>query len=215
MFKTLDELIKEIKEKARPYYFKENGQPFDDIHDWGHMLRVYGAAKKILEHEPKANRGEVLIAAILHDMGRSIGGEETHAENSYELAKKLLGQYKNDFLKLGLDLEKTLLIIRFHSIAHICREPLVAGTLEYNIMTDADKIDMFGPSGILRVPIAVAYVESEAVYWSVERLLEESKPDKFYFQSEGGKIVGQKYKDYLKKFVDDFNAQREEFETED
>ena len=211
---NLDQLIETIKIAAKPYYIKEDGQPFDDIHDWNHMRRVYGAAKKILEHEPKANRGEVLISAILHDIGRSMGGEQNHAENSYKIAQDLLAPFKDDFENLKIDLEKVLLIIRYHSIAHICEDKKVAGTLEFNIMTDADKIDMFGPSGVLRVPTAVAYARRGVVYWAIDRLLEESDPEKFYFQSEGGKIVGQKYKDYLRKYVDDFNAQRAEFEID-
>jgi len=40
-----------------------------------------------------------------------------------------------------------------------------------------------------------------------------SKDEKFSFQSEAGKKIGQKYKDFLKKFVEDLKSQRSEFEN--
>ncbi len=213
MSKNLDQLIQEVKDAARPFYFKENGESFDDVHDWNHMKRVYGACVEILEHEPAANKGEILIGAILHDIGRSKSGSKPHAEFSYELAEPLMVQFESDFKELGMDLEKVLLMVRYHSVAHICPEAKIAEALEFNILTDADKIDMFGASGVLRQPIAQARIQEKVVYWAIDRFVAESDPNQFEFRSEGGRKIGQKYKDYLKKFVDDINLQRQKFES--
>jgi len=203
---TEEQLISEIKTKARPYYINDQNLPFDDVHDWGHMQRVYGAAWEILEHEPLANRAEVLIAAILHDSGRC-KDIEPHAEESFKIAKALLEPYRKDFESLNIDLEKTLLIIKYHTVAHICPDERIAKAVEFNIMTDADKIEMFGASGILRSPIAQAYKMKPVVQWSIDRINALSEDDQFVFQSRGGKILGQKYKDYMKSFIKELDDQ--------
>jgi 5'-deoxynucleotidase YfbR-like HD superfamily hydrolase len=211
----LDLLLTKIEEVVKPYYVKKNGLAYDDIHDWSHVKRVYGACVKMLEIELKANRGEVLIAALLHDVGRSTKGDvKVHAESSYEIGKCILKSYQNDFEANNMDLEKVLLMVKYHSIAHICPDKEIADSLEFNIFTDADKIDMFGPLGILRISVGIAYLNSEdsSVDQSVNMLELMSKDDKFTFQSKAGKIVGQKYKDYLKKYISDIKSERQELE---
>jgi HD superfamily phosphodiesterase len=214
MSRNLDTIIAEIKKAVQPFYINAQGEPYDDIHDIHHMQRVYGACVKMLALEPNANKGEVLISALLHDIGRSKGGEKVHAAFSYEIAKGLIEPYKDDFVENDIDLEKVLLMVKYHTVAHICPDQNIADSIEFNIFTDADKIDMFGPCGALRVPIATAYHGVPTVYWAIKRLEDESSSDKFQFQSEVGKKIGQKHKDYLKKYIEDIKAQRAEFESE-
>jgi len=210
---NLDELLKELEEKVKVYYIKEDGHPFDDLHDWAHMKRVYNACVKMLELEPSANRGEVLIAALFHDTGRSKGSDDsTHAEDSYEIAKEVLPTYVEDLKANNIDLEKVTLMVKYHTIAHMCPDKKIGESLEFNIFTDGDKIDMFGPMGIIRVVVGRAYYNKEVLYWSLERMEKMAKPDEFQFQSEVGRTIGQKQKDYYKIFMDDLKAQREEFE---
>jgi len=211
---NLDQLIEEIKFKAKPFYMSEEGVAYDDIHDWNHMRRVYGAAKKMLEIEPKANRGEVLLAAILHDIGRANDRQASHAEISYNLAKEFLPEYQTEFLANNIDLEKVLKMVRYHSIAHICPDKAIAESLEFNILTDADKVDMFGALGMVRVPIAEAYKQPQVVYHTYEHLAKMTDPNNFQFRSEAGRKIGQKYKDYSEKFVKDLEAQQQEFELD-
>ena len=177
------------------------------------MKRVYGACEKMLEIEPRANKGEVLAAALLHDIGRSKGSEADHARFSYEIAQDFMAEYREMLKNNNIDLEKVLLMVKYHTVAHICPDPKIAESLEFNLFTDGDKIDMFGPSGALRVPIATAYKGEPTVYWAIKRIEEMSKDEKFSFQSEAGKKIGQKYKDFLKKFVEDLKSQRSEFEN--
>lgn len=210
---TLDLLLANIEEDVKDYYINENGLPFDDVHDWFHMKRVYGACEKMLALEPKANRGEVLISALLHDVGHSKGGEiETHAEASFEIGRNILSSYTDDFEANDIDLEKVLLMVKYHTIAHICPDKNIAGTLEFSIFTDGDKIDMFGPAGVLRLTTGSAHIRKQSVYWVIDRLETMSKESNFVFQSEAGRTVGQKYKDYLGKYILELKAQRQEFE---
>lgn len=210
---NLDDLLKELEEKVKAYYVKEDGHPFDDLHDLAHVKRVYNACLKMLELEPSANRGEVLIAALFHDTGRSRGGDDSvHAEDSYEIAKEVLPAYTEDLNANNIDLEKVTLMVKYHTVAHMCLDPKIAESLEFNIFTDGDKIDMFGPMGIMRVAVGRAYYNKEVLYWLLERMEKMAKPDEFQLQSKAGQIIGQKQKDYCKIFVDAIRAQREEFE---
>lgn len=210
---SLDELLKELEEKVKTYYIKEDGHPFDDVHDFAHMKRVYGACLKMLELEPSANRGEVLIAALFHDTGRSKGGNDAvHAEDSYEIAKEVLPNYAQELKENNIDLEKVILMVKYHTIAHMCPDPKIAESLEFNIFTDGDKIDMFGPMGIMRVTVGRSYHDKETLYWLLDRLEKMGQPDAFQFQSKAGKTIGQKQKDYFKSFISSIRSQREEFE---
>lgn len=211
---NLDELLKLIEEKVKPYYIKPDGQPFDDVHDWAHMKRVYGACLKMLKIEPSANRGEVLMAALLHDTGRSRGNtDEVHAEDSYLIAKEILPVLASDFNKNNIDLEKVLLMVRYHTVSHLCPDVKIAASLEFNIFTDGDKIDMFGPMGILRVAVGRAYNSYEAMSPLLTRLEKMAQTNEFKLQSKAGQIIGQKQKDYYKSFMDALNDQRKEFES--
>jgi len=209
---TLNELLIEIEAKVKPFYIKADGSAHDDVHNWLHMKRVYGACEKMLALEPSANRGEVLVAALLHDTGRSRGVEADHALHSYEIGQEILPDLTEEFIKNNIDLEKVLLMVKYHTIAHVCPDKMIADSLEFNIFTDGDKIDMFGPIGVVRVAVGYAYNHNQAFDKTIGRLVQSARDDNFQFQSEAGKKIGQKYKDFLKKFVKDIEDQRQEFE---
>lgn len=199
----IDELIKQIKKELEPIY--EKPETLDEIHDWDHVLRVYGACEKILELEPRANRYEVLIAALLHDVGRSPKMEKPHAELSYEFSSDYLKKFQDILAANHLNYQKILGIIKNHTIAHLCKEE-VCQTLEFKITTDADKIDMFGPCGVVRV-----MASGGGLYKNLNQLRKQALPNEFLLQSEGGRQLGKKYKDYLAQFIADFDAQNDFF----
>lgn len=211
--KTLQLLIDEIKLAVKPYYIREDGTAYDDLHDWAHMTRVYGACCKMLALEPSANRGEVLIAALLHDIGRQ-NIKEPHAEESYIFSEQVLASFVSDFEDLKIDLEKVRLMVKYHSVAHICPDYEISDSIEFNIFTDADKMDMFGAWGILRISLTFASKGRPALYATIAELKKMANPDRFQFQSKPGQIVGQKYKAELKHFIDSLEAQSKDFELE-
>lgn len=209
---TLNELLIEIEAKVKPFYIKDDGLAYDDVHDWLHMKRVYGACEKMLALEPGANRGEVLVAALFHDTGRSRGVEADHALHSYEIGQEILPGFSEEFVKNNIDLKKALLMVKYHTIAHICPDKNIADSIEFNIFTDGDKIDMFGTIGVVRVAVGYGYNHKQAFDKTIDRLIKSARDDNFQFQSEAGKKIGQKYKDFLKKFIQDIESQRQEFE---
>lgn len=114
-------------------------------HDWEHTLRVYGLAVHIAKKE-KADMDVVRLAAILHDIARSIedssNGRVDHARQGALMAMKIL-------MKNKVPLEKTANII--HCIAsHRFRGKLKPRTKEAKCLFDADKLDSIGAVGIGR-----------------------------------------------------------------
>lgn len=211
--KNLEQLIEEMKLAVKPYYIKEDGTAYDDLHDWAHMTRVYGACCKMLVLEPSANRGEILIAALLHDIGRQ-NIKEPHAEESYIFSEQVLAPFVSDFEDLKIGLEKVRLMVKYHSVAHVCPDYAISDSLEFNIFTDADKMDMFGAWGILRISMTYLKEGSPDLYRSINKIKALADPNRFQFQSKPGQIVGQKYKAELKLFLDDLEAQSKDFELE-
>src|SRR6266487_2220456 len=68
----------------------------DDLaHGWEHVQRVYSMALYLAEREA-ANRFIVGTAALLHDLGRTVGGDisQHHADISVKLARELLTNYQ-------------------------------------------------------------------------------------------------------------------------
>src|SRR2546423_2973984 len=68
----------------------------DDLaHGWEHVSRVYALALRIGEQE-NANRFVVGVAALMHDLGRTVQADSTkhHADLSVALAKELLATYQ-------------------------------------------------------------------------------------------------------------------------
>src|SRR2546421_6794448 len=67
----------------------------DDLaHGWEHVTRVYALALNIAEQE-SANRFVVAMAALMHDLGRTVQANNIthHADLSVALAKELLATY--------------------------------------------------------------------------------------------------------------------------
>ena len=116
---------------------------FTDLaHGWEHVYRAYHLSLRIAEQE-HANRFIVGMAALLHDVGRTIQEpKKPHAERSAILATKLLAQYD-----LPHETQQSIL----HAIlAHNYRRGVTPATLEARVLYDADRLDSMGASGLMR-----------------------------------------------------------------
>jgi uncharacterized protein len=115
----------------------------DLAHGWEHVGRVYKLALHIARQEG-ADIFIVGMAALLHDLGRSVQHNETqhHADLSAELARDLL-QYHH------VPIEKQQAIL--HAIiAHSFSRGIQPRTLEAQVVRDADRLDGLGAIGIMR-----------------------------------------------------------------
>jgi len=118
--------------------------PLDDLaHGWEHVDRVYTLALQLAEQEG-ANRFIVGAAALMHDLGRTVGHHTTvhHADLSVTMARELLANHN-----VPAHIQEAILhAIASHSFSRGI-EPL---TLEACVVRDADRLDALGAVGILR-----------------------------------------------------------------
>ncbi|MFW9876114.1 MAG: HD domain-containing protein [Candidatus Thorarchaeota archaeon] len=138
-------LEKETISIVRNYAFDNSEK--DDIHGFPHVERVYNMCLQ-LGKELGANLFVLKIAALLHDIGRT-GKEKTnndfnHANISADMALNFLNSI--DFMILENDIENVIHCIKAHSFSN----NVVPRTLEAKILSDADKIDALGATGLYR-----------------------------------------------------------------
>ena len=117
----------------------------DMAHDPQHMYRVLKIAMDIADHEPEANRGILVVACLLHDIGRKAQHDDPslcHAEVGGEMAYAFLTQE-------GLDTD-TAEAVRIAIQSHRFRSKRAPESIEAQILFDADTIDVTGAIGIAR-----------------------------------------------------------------
>jgi uncharacterized protein len=134
----------DILSKVRTFAY--NNSEKNDIHGFKHVERVLKLSSEI-GAVLNANLPVIKIAALLHDVGRSLKKEDevkNHAEISAELAENFI--IKNNFDITIEDVENILHCIRAHSFSNDL-EPI---TLEAKILSDADKLDALGAIGLYR-----------------------------------------------------------------
>ena len=133
-------------------------------HDFQHALRVYKNAEMIAEEENQLVDLEiVLTAALLHDLIVYPKGSiktESSADESAEIAKKILLQHKNYPRN---KIEKVAEIIRTHSYSKKINPP----SLEGKILQDADRLDAIGAIGLARA-FSVGGSENRSLYNPVD-----------------------------------------------
>lgn len=114
-------------------------------HDWDHSRRVYRLCERIGPVEG-ADMDVLRIAALLHDIGRSVqdsaNGSVCHAEKGAELAAPLIA----DLSITPTQKENVIHCIR----AHRYRGSHVPETVEARVLFDADKLDAIGAVGVAR-----------------------------------------------------------------
>ena len=134
----------EILSKVRTFAY--NNSEKNDIHGFKHVERVLKLSSEI-GVALNANLPVIKIAALLHDVGRSIIKEDevkNHAEISAEIAENFI--IKNNFNIVIEDVENILHCIRVHSFSNDMKPK----TLEAKILSDADKLDALGAIGLYR-----------------------------------------------------------------
>jgi uncharacterized protein len=123
-------------EQARHHYAEA-----DTVHDFDHVLRVHALAQRIGRAEG-ADIGVVEAAALLHDVGRAraeAAGRD-HAAFAAERAREILAPCPPSQVEAVL-----------HAIAaHRFRGGPTPGTLEAQVLFDADKLDAIGAIGVAR-----------------------------------------------------------------
>ena len=128
-------------------------------HDFQHILRVYKNAEMISKQEESVDLDIVLAAALLHDLVVYPKGSSktiNSADDSAEIAKKILLEYKNYPRE---KIEKVADAIRTHSYS----KRSVPSTLEGKILQDADRLDAIGAIGIART-FSVGGSENRSLY---------------------------------------------------
>ncbi len=136
----MNSMDKEEFSRIRELYGEEDVIPAHSFDN--HVLEVYRNAKKLLEDED-VDSEVVKYSALLHDVGRHISGEESHAEKGAEKANEFLIE------QLGKDssfAERVSECIRFHSNRPHLKPP----TREAEILWTADKMDAMGATGLCR-----------------------------------------------------------------
>lgn len=117
----------------------------DMAHDPQHIYRVLKLAMDIADHEETADRGILVIACLLHDIGRKAQREDPslcHAEVGGEMAYRFLIQQG-----IGPEIAGA---VRDAIQAHRFRSRHKPETIEAKILFDADTIDATGAIGIAR-----------------------------------------------------------------
>ncbi len=128
-------------ERAREWYPQR-----DPVHGFDHIQRVYRMAERLAQAEG-ADLEIVRAAALLHDIeGSHPAGEErhNHHQQSADIAAEILREE-------GWPEERIAAVqhcIRAHRYRDT-REP--PATLEAKVLFDADKLDVLGAIGVVRV----------------------------------------------------------------
>jgi uncharacterized protein len=170
----------EAKRLVRKKFEKEKR---DGSHDFTHVERVLKYAEMLAKKE-RADLEAVRYAALFHDYVREAKHEikGDHANLSAEAVKKILPRY--------VEKEKIPAILRAIR-CHSRRSGVKPKTLEDKIMWDADKLDGFGPIGVVRYLILGEYL-GWPIKKSVQHALAELKVLRkmAFFYTKTGKKLG-------------------------
>lgn len=140
-------------QQARSWYSNS-----DPVHDFAHIERVYQMADKLAVEEG-ADLEIVHAAALLHDAEGSTSGSESRADHhhaSADFAAEILS-------KEGWPADRIAAVqhcIRAHRFRDN-REP--PATIEAKVIFDADKLDVIGAVGVMRV-IAYAVLAGQPTF---------------------------------------------------
>ncbi len=210
-------IIKLVREKAKIIFKGAKGS-----HDWEHTLRVL----RLCEHIGPSECADIvvlLIAALLHDIGRSYqdvtNGKVCHAAKGAELAKPIID---------GLDLTEEQKENIVHCIrSHRFRDSEAPRTIEAKVLYDADKLDAIGAVGVARAYLFAGELGAKlhSTEMNVEKADAYSKYDTGYREYKvklckiknkiltqvGQRIAEDRHafmKQFFERFLDEYDGKR-------
>jgi len=119
-------------------------------HDINHVMRVYNLCLKLAKYEPTVDLDILKTAALLHDIARTREDKRGHT-HVMDIDHAVLGAEMSDKIlrELGYPEEK-IEHIKHCIAAHRFRGGNPPKTIEARILSDADKLDVLGATGIAR-----------------------------------------------------------------
>lgn len=125
------------------YEYAESSLHQTGSHGFDHTVRVLNLCMVIGESEP-ANMDILIPAALFHDIARPQEEESgiPHEEKGAEIA--------GEYLRSAAYPEEFILPVTQAIRAHRFRSGVIPDTLEGRILSDADKLDAMGATGIAR-----------------------------------------------------------------
>ena len=206
-----------VKARAEKLFINASGS-----HDWDHTLRVSRLCERI-GHVEGADMNVLLIAAYLHDIGRSCqdasNGAVCHAEKGALMAQPII----KDLPFSKKQKENIVHCI----ITHRFRGNHAPKSVEAKILFDADKLDAIGAIGVARAYLFAgelgARLHSPEI--NVEEAKSYSKDDTGYREfkvklnkiqnkiltGEGRKIAKERHsfmKAFFKRFLEEYEGTR-------
>lgn len=198
----LEKLIPLVK----PFY-----TPEDPAHDWPHIGRVIGTAKKLAAGE-KVDLPCLLAAVYCHDI---VNLPKNHPDRSN--ASKLAGDMAAPLLKEAGFNQDEIKKVQQYVLEHSFSKGLKPSSLEAAILQDSDRLDTLGAIGVLRCASVNTQMKS-AFYEPFDPLAQERELDDkkymvdHYFvkifklpelmNTPKGKAEALKRVDYMKGFLD-------------
>ncbi|MBP1753947.1 MAG: hypothetical protein H6Q59_345 [Firmicutes bacterium] len=168
----------------------------DSAHDKEHIYRVLYMALDIAKNEPEVDSEVLIIACLLHDIGREEqfkNPELCHAQVGSEKAYQYL-------LNNGYNEDKAS-HIRDCILTHRFRSDNPPNSIEARILFDADKLDVTGTIGIARTLLYKALVNEPLYSVDLNRFVldgtQDTEPSFFH-----------EYKFKLENIYDKFYTER-------
>ena len=119
-------------------------------HDISHVMRVYNLCLRLARYEPNVDLDILRTAALLHDIARTKEDKEVQA-GFLGIDHALLGAEMSAKILKELDFSEEKIERVMHCIAsHRFRGENQPRTIEAKILSDADKLDVLGATGIAR-----------------------------------------------------------------
>jgi uncharacterized protein len=119
-------------------------------HDINHVIRVYNLCLKLAEHEPNVDSDVLRSSALLHDIARTREDGKGHS-HVLGVDHAALGAEMSARILRKMDYsEEKIENIKHCIAAHRFRGENKPKTIEAKILSDADKLDVLGATGIAR-----------------------------------------------------------------